>query len=129
MLFDERFFFSIHPTLLAWYHTNLLFYVLFLSSNTHTVQNVFFFFFFLNNKRSGFFPCTLGSLSSLGSQACKDLSSSPSVVFGIFTFLRLDTLSPTSVGEPSHSWFISFWSNHECTTTTHVYTHGCSRSL
>ena len=30
--------------------------------------------------------------------------------------------SPTSVRVPSHIWFISFWSNHMCTTTTHVRT-------
>ena len=27
--------------------------------------------------------------------------------------------SPTSVRVPSHIWFISFWSNHMCTTRTH----------
>ena len=27
--------------------------------------------------------------------------------------------SPISVRLPSHIWFISFWSNHMCTTTTH----------
>ena len=27
--------------------------------------------------------------------------------------------SPTSVRVPSHIWFISFWSDHMCTTPTH----------
>ena len=27
--------------------------------------------------------------------------------------------SPTSARVPSHIWFISFWSNHMCTTRTH----------
>ena len=27
--------------------------------------------------------------------------------------------SPTSVRVPSHIWFIRFWSDHMCTTTTH----------
>ena len=64
----------------------------------------------------GFFPRTLSSLSFLGSQACKDLSSSPSVVFEIFTSLRLDTLSPTSVREAPHAYLISPWSKAWCTT-------------
>ena len=74
----------------------------------------------MNEKRLrkmwGFFPRTLGSLSSLGSQARKDLSSSSSVVFRIFTSLRLDTLSPTLVREVPHVCLISPWSKAWCTT-------------
>ena len=72
----------------------------------------------------GFFPRTLSSLSSLGSQARKDLSLFPSVVFGIFTFLRLDTLSPTSVREVPHACLISPWSKVWCTTQPHMWVSG-----
>ena len=56
----------------------------------------------------------------LGASPSRFIGSSPSVGR---TNQGLDLVvviaSPTSVRVPSHIWFISFWSDHMCTTTTH----------